>query len=80
MKKGVAIVALWFKARLCLGKDAGLIPGLSQWVKDLALLPAMVQVTEAALIQCCCGCDVGRQLQLRFNFYPGNFHMPKVQL
>ena len=29
-------------------KDAGLILGLAQWVKDLALLWAMVQVTDMA--------------------------------
>ena len=43
------------------------IPGLTPWVKDLALLQAMVQVTEAAWIWCCCGCSVGWQLQLQFD-------------
>ena len=46
---------------------AGLIPGLTQWVKDLALLGALVEVTEAAWIPHCCGCGVGWWLQLRFD-------------
>ena len=45
-------------------EDASLIPGLAQWVRDLVLLWAVVQVTDAARIWCCCGCGVGWQLQL----------------
>ena len=51
----------------------GLIPGLAQWVKDLALL--QVQVADTAQIWCCCGSDVGRQLQLQLDPQPGNLHM-----
>ena len=46
---------------------AGLIPGHAQWVKDLALPWAVVQVADVARIWCCCGCDVGWQLQLPFH-------------
>ena len=46
---------------------AGLIPGLAQWVRDLALLWAVVWAADAARIPCCCGSGVGRWLQLRFN-------------
>ena len=42
----------------------GSIPGLSQWVKDLVLLWAVVLVADSAQIWCCCGCGVGWQLQL----------------
>ena len=39
-------------------KDAGSIPGLPQWVKDLALLQAVVQVIGAAWILYCYGCGI----------------------
>ena len=29
-------------------------------------------------IRCCCGCDVGQQLELQFDPDLGNFHMPRV--
>ena len=41
-----------------------LIPGLTQWVRDPVLPRAVVQVTDAAQILCCCGFGVGQQLQL----------------
>ena len=60
-------------------EDAGSIPGLSQLVKDLALLRAAVQVADAAGIWWCCDCGLGRRLQLRCNLQPGNLHMLRVQ-
>ena len=40
-------------------EDMCLIPDISQWVKDLALLQAVAQVAGATQIQCCCGCGGG---------------------
>ena len=48
-------------------KDASSIPGLTQWVKDLALSQAMVWVADAAQICSCCGSGVGQRLQLRLD-------------
>ena len=45
---------LWLSrlsTRHCLCEDAGLIPGLSQQVKDLVLLQAVAQVTDVARIR-----------------------------
>ena len=48
-------------------EDVGWIPGCAQRVKDPVLLQAPVKVTDAALIQCFCGYDIGWQLQLQFS-------------
>ena len=40
------------------------VQSLASFIKDLALLHAVVWVTNEAQIQRCCGCGVGQQLQL----------------
>ena len=62
---GVPVVTQWVKNLTQCHEDEGLIPDLTQWVnKDPALLQADVQVTDVAPIWYCCGCGLGRQLQL----------------
>ena len=54
---GVPVVAQQVKnlTRVC--EVVGSIPGLTQWVRDLALLQAWV--ADVAQIWCCCGCSLG---------------------
>ena len=55
-------VPLWLsglRTWYCLCEDAGLIHGLTQWVKDLALLPAAAYIADVAQIRCCHGCCIG---------------------
>ena len=54
-------------------EDEGSIPGLAQWLRDLALLWAAVQDADSAWIWCCYSCGIGRQRQLWSDPQPRNF-------
>ena len=55
----VPLVVQWIKKPTALYEDAGLIPGLAQWVKGSGL--ATNELWHG------CGCGVGHQLQLLFD-------------
>ena len=57
----------WLMNLTSMHKDASLIPGLTQWVKDPALPRAMVQVADAARILHGCGSGVGWQTKLQLD-------------
>ena len=53
---------LWLsglRTRHCLCEDVGLIPGITQWVKNLALPQAAAEVAGMAQIWCCGGWSIG---------------------
>ena len=51
--------------------------GFNPWPGSALQWP-VVLVEDVAWIWCCWGCAIGWQLQLWFNPYPGNFHMPHM--
>ena len=58
-ESGVLAMAQQLTHPTSIHKDVGSIPGLSQWVKDLVLLWAMVQVIDTAWVLHCCGSGIG---------------------
>ena len=58
----VPILAQWLTSLTRNHEVTGSIPGLAHQIKDLALPRAVV--ADSALIPCCCGSDIGQQLQL----------------
>ena len=61
-QKGVSVVAQWVTNLSSIHEGACLIPSLTQWVKDLVLLRAVVEVEDTSWDPCCYGCGVGWQL------------------
>ena len=55
--QGVLLVAQQVMNLTSIQEDAGLIPDLTQWVRDLILPCDVVWVTDAAQIWHCCGCS-----------------------
>ena len=50
-RQGVPVVAQWVKNPTSSHEEVGSIPGLAQWIKDLALLWLWCKLAAKALIQ-----------------------------
>ena len=56
-------MAQWFTNLTRNHEFVGSIPGLAQWVNDLALMGTVAKVADVSRILCCCGSGVDWWLQ-----------------
>ena len=75
---GVPVMAQWLTSPTRNHGVVGSIPGLARWVGIRRCHGLWCRLLMQLGSPYCCGCGVGRQrLQLRFDPWPGNLHMPR---